>query len=299
MASGMGATPESASDRLFGPSRRPRFDPLGHRWAVTSTRQRHSPVATVVLLMAAVVGLFALERVAVGSARGQRLDDSAMHTVWAGSPALRHLHSYLGNITVGTTALALLVCVVLAAVRGRHAIAAGAVVLVAGSNLTTQFLKTRFFERPDFGFATINSFPSGHTTVAISAVLAAVLVAPALLRPMVVTLGSFAATLVGASTVVGGWHRPSDVIGALLVSLAWAAAVAVGVGTVHRPQTDGLGRSIGLALLGAAGAGVLLIGVGVRPSNGLVGLVDGALILGAIGVATAVTIGLYARIVPR
>lgn len=261
--------------------------------------RRRTLLSAVALFVSAVAAVFALERVFVATASGQQVDDSAMHTVSAGSAALQQLHSYLGNITVGTTAVVLTACVVFALLRRRYAIAAGAVVIVAGANVTTQFLKKVFFDRPDFGLGTINSLPSGHTTVAISAVLAAVLVAPPLLRPLIVALGSFAATLVGTSTIVGGWHRPSDVVGALAVALAWGTAVAIAVGTIHRPQSDGLVRSIALALVGAAAAGILLISIGVRPTNGVAGLIEAAGILGLVGIATALTIGIFARLVPR
>lgn len=261
--------------------------------------RRGSLLSAVALFFLAVVAVFVLERFFVATAYGQRVDESAMHTVSAGSVALQQLHSYLGNITVGTTAVVLTACVVFALLRRRFAIAAGAIAIVAGANITTQFLKKVYFDRPNFDLATINSFPSGHTTVAISAVLAAVLVAPPLVRPLVVALGSFAATLVGTSTIVGGWHRPSDVVGALAVALAWGTAVAIAVGTIHRPQSDGLLRSIVLALFGAAAAGILLIAIGVRPANGIAGLLEAAGILGLVGVATALTIGVFARLVPR
>ncbi len=261
--------------------------------------RRHSLLAAAALFFVAVATVFGLERFFVATAHGQRLDDSAMRTVSAGSMALQHLHSYLGNITVGTTAVVLTACVVFALLRRRFAIAAGAIAIVAGADVTTQFLKKAYFGRPDFGLLTINSFPSGHTTVAISAVLAAVLVAPPLLRPLIVALGSFAATLVGASTIVGGWHRPSDVLGALAVALVWGTAVAMVVGTVDQPQAEGLGRSILLALSGAAAAGILLVAVGVRPTNGVAGLFEAVGILGLVGIATALTIGLFARMIPR
>ncbi len=251
------------------------------------------------IVVVSIIALLGLEHVAVRTEAGQRRDESAMNTVSAGAEALQQLHSYLGIITIGTTALALVGCVVLALMRGRYAVAIGAVVLVAGSDITTQILKNQIFDRPDFGFRTISSFPSGHTTVAMSSVLAAVLVAPPLLRPLAIAAGSFAATLVGTSTIVGAWHRPSDVIGAILVSLAWATLVAVILGTVHHPQTDGLITSTVLALIGAATAGIFLISVGVRPTNGITGLIDAALILGGVGVATALAIGVYARVVPR
>jgi hypothetical protein len=56
-------------------------------------------------------------------------------------------------------------------------------------------------------------------------VFAALLVAPDAARTTVSFVGSGAITVTAAATLVASWHRPSDIIGALLVSLAWGTAV--------------------------------------------------------------------------
>ena len=71
------------------------------------------------------------------------------------------------------------------------------------------------------------TFPSGHSTVAMSLALALVLVVPARLRVPVGLAGIAYAVLVGAATLTGAWHRPSDVLGAYLVTLAWASGICV------------------------------------------------------------------------
>lgn len=286
----------SAIRSSYGPSHA-EFAVSGHPWGVTQTvGRRRNSLASVTVALGAVAALLLLKFAAVSNPRGQRLDEAAMNTVFGGSMTLEQLQSILGQVTVGTTAFALLCCVILALVRGRFQAAIGAVVLVAGANITTQLLKRVVFDRPDFGLQSLNSFPSGHTTVTIASVLAAVLVAPAALRAIVIVLGSFAATLVGASTLVGDWHRPSDVIGALLVALAWAAVIALILGVTHEPRTDGFLVSSLLGLAGAAVAGLVLIAVGVRSTGPMV---ETAIVLGVIGAATALTVGTYARLVPR
>ena len=109
-------------------------------------------------------------------------------------------------------------------------------------NVTTQLLKHAVLTRPDFGLGTLNSLPSGHTTVVASAVGASLLVAPRLWRPVIAVLGGFATTLTGASTIVAGWHRPSDVIAALAVSLIWTAGVAL---VLHGPAVPVLATMVG------------------------------------------------------
>ncbi|MBA2348301.1 MAG: phosphatase PAP2 family protein [Solirubrobacterales bacterium] len=73
-----------------------------------------------------------------------------------------------------------------------------------------------------------NSFPSGHTAIAVSIVLAAILVSPNRLRSFVALFGALWAGAIAAATVAVGWHRPSDTLGgALLASGVFGIAVAV------------------------------------------------------------------------
>src|SRR5699024_4867265 len=130
-----------------------------------------------------------------------------------------------------------------------------------------------------------------------SVVLAALLVAGTPMRGFLAVLGGFAITLTGASTLVTGWHRPSDVLAGVAVALAWGAAVVFGL-TLRRT-----GESYGrrwphafLAVLGAAAAGVILIAIGVRPDNGWPGFVGAATVLGLIGFASAGTVAVFARL---
>lgn len=67
------------------------------------------------------------------------------------------------------------------------------------------------------------SWPSGHSSAALALVLAAVLVAPARLRPAVATVGLLFAAAVGCSLLILAWHMPSDVLGGYLVASLWGA----------------------------------------------------------------------------
>ncbi len=108
------------------------------------------------------------------------------------------------------------------------------VALVAGAAATAsaQLLKHGILDRPDLlvvGYAG-NSFPSGHTTVAAASALVVFLVASPQTRPMVAGWGTAFAVLAGVATLANQWHRPSDVIAALLWVALWgclAGAVLV------------------------------------------------------------------------
>ena len=253
-------------------------------------------MAPIGLFVVSLAILLATVRVALWSFRGQSWDQRAMSSVYAGPDAERTLLGYLGYVSIGAAAIALLVCLVLALIQGQARLAVAAAVIIAGANVTTQVLKRIVLDRPDVGFTTLNSLPSGHTTVVTSVVLATLLVAPMALRPLLAGAGSFVATLTGASTVVAGWHRPGDIIAALAVCLAWSSAVALFVG-VRRTGT-GLVHTTVAALGGAGAAGLFLIAVGVRPTGGWEGFVDAALVLGLIGAVTAVVLGSFARLAP-
>ncbi|MCW2750213.1 MAG: hypothetical protein JWR83_1323 [Aeromicrobium sp.] len=248
----------------------------------TVTRRDSAPIAATTVVIA-VVTLALVVRVALQSRRGQHWDNSAMKTVVAGRDAQLRVLSVLGYVSIGAIAAVALGCLVVALLRGRASLAIGALVVIAGANGTTQVLKHNVFTRPDFGFGTLNSLPSGHTTVVASSVGAALLVAPSVLRPVVALAGGFATTLTGASTIVAGWHRPGDVVAALAVSLAWTAAVAV---LLHGPRQP-LGATVAASLVGCIGAQIFLLAVGVRPSFGWHGFIQASLVLGAVTVITA------------
>jgi len=248
------------------------------------------------LFVVSLLTLLATIRIALGSFRGQLWDQRAMTSVYAGPEAKQTLLGYLGYVSIGAAALALLVCLVLALMQGRARLAVAAAAIIAGANVTTQVLKHGVLDRPDLGFTTLNSLPSGHTTVATSVVLATLLVAPVPLRLLFAVAGSFVVTLTGASTVVAGWHRPGDIIAALAVCLLWGSAVAVFVG-VRTTGADMVHTTVA-SLLGAGAAGLFLIVVGVRPTGGWEGLVDAALVLGLIGAVTALVLGSFARLAP-
>lgn len=95
--------------------------------------------------------------------------------------------------------------------------------MAIGANITTQLLKNYFIVKPNLGIqeATINSAPSGHTTFAAAAGLALFLASPKRFRPTVALFSMVFTVAAGYSTVVNGWHRPSDVITAILVTGLW------------------------------------------------------------------------------
>jgi membrane-associated phospholipid phosphatase len=191
------------------------------------------PIAGCLACMGA---LFLLALLAYEVDRFQRFDATALSRLaayketWLGSLARPVMH-FADPLPL----LGMLAAVCLMALRWgrpRHAIAA--VGLVAGANLTTQFLKGVLAHpryQPILGWYQVgtNAFPSGHATAAMSIVLAFGLVAPRRWRPMAVLLGVCLIPAVGCSVLILHRHYPSDVAGGLLVATGWLYAAVAGL----------------------------------------------------------------------
>lgn len=228
---------------------------------------------------------------------GQALDQASMDVVVGDRAATRQLVGVLGNVSLGSVALAVVLLIGTAVLRQRYSAAAAAGVLVLGANLTTQAMKA-LSERPDFGNLTVESFPSGHATVVVSLVLAALLVVPDPARTTVSLVGSGAITVTATAMLVASWHRPADIIGAVLVCLAWGTAVLV-VWSVLRGGMTGVapGRPHRIfATTGVVLAAAGLLAVGVRPGGGWSGFLDAGVVLAGIALVAALAVTTFAQL---
>jgi membrane-associated phospholipid phosphatase len=224
--------------------------------------------ALLSLLVAAVctAAVVLLARSAVGTASGQRLDQLTL----SGSRGHEGRLSQLAELAVSTVSVPVIIALLvltaaIALLRRRPALLVPLAALVLGANLTTQAVKHLLVTREVLGPGiepTANSFPSGHSTLAATAMIALVLVSGRA-RPLIAPLGVLWSGAAGIGTLVTGWHRPSDVIGAIAVSAAWTFLV-LGLDGLHSPSRI---ETVCAAVLGIAGAAVLLAG-----ALGIVGL---------------------------
>ncbi len=223
------------------------------------SRSAAAELGSASILAALATGmLFAL---AVHTAVGQDLDDAAGGGVSLadGTRAFVATQRLLDTISLSSLALFGLGIMGIALARGRPWLAIGAGVVVLGSNLTTQVMKARL-ERPDLGDGGgggEGAFPSGHSTVAMSLAMGLVLVAPPALRWTATLAGCAYATGVGVAVVALDWHRPSEVVGAYLVTVAWTAAVAAAL-VVGRENRGGARATVVVADRYGAAVAVLL-----------------------------------------
>jgi len=133
---------------------------------------------------------------------------------------LLHLLDPLQFVLWGTA----LVALAIARERPRVAVAAAAVMSLAPA--TSETLKP-LLAHPHISVGGVSigaaSWPSGHSTAALALAFAAVLVAPARLRPIVASIGAMFALAIGCSLLILAWHMPSDVLGGYLVATLWTA----------------------------------------------------------------------------
>ena len=211
-----------------------------------AVRDRRRGVVAVALLVAAAsfVGVWVLWRVFVVTLDGQEVENAAFQGARYGQTQLwRVAERVLDVVSVGFIVAVLLGAMLIAVLRRRWSLAVQVAVLMIGANLTTQVLKHTVFYRPELGVEASygNTLPSGHTTAAASVSAALLLVVPPRVRPYAAVLGAGYTTATGISTLIGQWHRPSDVVAAVLVVLAWTsiACALVAVTPPRVPTTTG------------------------------------------------------------
>lgn len=184
--------------------------------------------ACALVCAASVAGVLALWSVFVDSLTGQQVEGAAVRGARFGQTELwRVAEHVLSVVSVAAIAGVLLVAVVIAVARRRWELAVQVALVAGGANLTTQVLKYVLLPRPDLGVEVgshANTLPSGHTTAAASIAVVLLLVVPARVRPAAALVGALYTAATGVSTLIGQWHRPSDVVAGVLVVLGWTAA---------------------------------------------------------------------------
>jgi membrane-associated phospholipid phosphatase len=141
----------------------------------------------------------------------------------------------------GPYALVGLALALVALLRGRWRVALAIPALFVLTGATTESLKHVLAsprmdewlgEAAQIGAA---SWPSGHSTAAMTMALCAVLAAPPRLRPTVAAAGAAYAMAVAYAILTLGWHFPSDVFGGYLVAATYTLlAIGLIAGTEQR-----------------------------------------------------------------
>src|SRR4051794_27909215 len=193
----------------------------------------------------------------------------------------------IGFFNLGPYALAVLALTVAALALGERRKAAAVVAICAGANVTTQLLKLVTAAPRGSLWVDNSSWPSGHLTAATSLALCVVLVAPPLLRTYAAGAGALGVLATAYSILIVGAHRPSDVVGGMLMAAAWTAAGVAGLGAVERRRPAGRPGASRRALWPASGAGAasvlaaLVLGAAASQLGIYPALLAGAVVLAA------------------
>lgn len=136
---------------------------------------------------------------------------------------------------------------------------------------------------------TTGSWPSGHTTAAMTLALCGVIVAPRVLRPLAAMLGTALTVGVSYSILVLHWHFPSDVLAGLLLA---ATCVALGVAALWWADARWPARTGRAAISRGVSVGVRhplapAVVVGVALAAAIALFIDRAQVAGASEVAPA------------
>lgn len=180
----------------------------------------HNPALFLFAALLAAAGAAVTYFGFVRTTTGQFADESAWREAELVAPGTRlPALRFLDSLPLVSVFIALAVIVAVTLYRRRLSPGVIALATMAAANLATQLLKNLLLDRPDRGVITLdfNSLPSGHTTMAASAMAAVFLVSSPRWRPAVAALGGTYAVLAGSATFFNLWHRPADVVAAFFV----------------------------------------------------------------------------------
>ncbi len=269
------------------------------------------PSILLALAFASAIGALAVWFAAIHVGAGRTLDAHALQT-FTGVDRPRLTPSIEGIagladpwpfIAIGSALVAV------ALLRRRWWMAAVVPAILVAANGATQLLKPalgdlRVVSLNGYDGIYLGSWPSGHSTAAMSLALCLVLVVGPRLRPLAAMLGAGYAIAVGYALVVLGDHLPSDVFGGYLMAatftLLGAAALSVLEARLPAAATaaDPPPALSAAALAAYAAACAALVGVALvvrRPGTPVDALQHPTAVLVGVGIAAlglALTTGL-------
>lgn len=183
------------------------------------------PLAIAIVALAV---FFSIYGVAVRTEVGQHADEAALA---GGRSAPQRAQSGAGSllrlVSVGSLGAAVIALATLSWLSRRPRLIALPAAVVGLSLAAAELFKLVILSRPDLWAPSLhgNTYPSGHTAIATSLGLSAVLIAPAGLRGFVAVAAAAFAGGVGILVVTADWHRPSDPLGSYALTLAIVAAI--------------------------------------------------------------------------
>lgn len=187
---------------------------------------RHPRVSSIMLsvvfgllLLAAAVGVWWL---GVRTMEGQSYEDMVWSKFDAALPGWLEpvVHVFtISTVVIATSAIMSIIALAVLIVRKRWLLIAQLAVFGGSCFAAAELLKP-LLPRPyliNLESNPNNSAPSGHVILAAAAGMILLCAVPRVCRALVAVIGWLYAVLVGLSVIAGQWHRPTDVIMALLI----------------------------------------------------------------------------------
>ncbi|WP_328475333.1 phosphatase PAP2 family protein [Actinoplanes sp. NBC_00393] len=236
-----------------------------------------------ILVAVGVTGLVGAYAGFVLTATGQALENAALRGAdQVADWNLAESDEALAHITVASLAVACTVIAVVGLLRRSVPLAVAAVGTVVAGQVVTQGLKTFILPRPALVEAseayTGNSFPSGHTAIALTVLAATLMLATWRVRGVALFFVASSAVAIAGYTLQSKWHRLSDTLGSAAVTLIVASLASLWLhrrGLVRTVTTGGHRARIVLV------AAPLAIGTVVSAALGVLLLVASDDVLGA------------------
>lgn len=187
---------------------------------------RHPRVSSIMLsvvfgllLLAAAAGVWWL---GVRTMEGQSYEDMVWSKFDAALPGWLEpvVHVFtISTVVIATSAIMSIIALAVLIVRKRWLLIAQLAVFGGICFAAAELLKP-LLPRPyliNLESNPNNSAPSGHVILAVTAGVILLCAVPRMCRALVAVIGWAYAVLVGLSVIAGQWHRPTDVIMALLI----------------------------------------------------------------------------------
>lgn len=209
----------------------------------------------LLVLVSAVLGVAGVYGLGVLTARGQRVERRFLDaSVFEQHAPLLTVVS-VPHLLIAAAAVALL-----GVLAGRRLMALVAVSVVAVCNVLGQLFKHVILVRPALDGEDPNTFPSGHMIAFASVAAGLLMTAPPRARSAVAAGSGILLSIVGGQLLYYGWHRPSDIAGAMMLVTA-VSAFALMLAGPHGAQPDPPGRPLAEPVLAVAGAAAVLAAV--------------------------------------
>ena len=219
----MSASPYSSTETYWTPpaslpSSTALRSQIGRRWVWMS-------ILSVLVFFATYMGL-------VRTHLGQYMENAALLGAQQATQAeVADALDNLDVISVTSLCVVMVALVILGVMRRSWRIAAAGMFTLGASAVLAEVLKRFVLPRPDLADIyqnnAHNSFPSGHTTIAMAILVSLLLVVSYRWRGLVMLLALGWATSIGAAAVTARWHRLSDTIGGDMIAIGVGALVAM------------------------------------------------------------------------